>query len=78
MGWAIAVGAIVAGCSLFWTSVTGQAYFTGASSFDDRLLQSAAWMLGPPLVEAGVISVIALLVAGAIRRARPRRRGGSG
>ena len=68
--WALAVGAIVAGCALFWTSVTGPAFYGGPTSFDDRLLQSAAWMLAPPLVEAGVVGVIALLVVGAIRRAR--------
>ena len=67
--WALAIGAIVAGCALFWTSVTGPAFYGGSSSFDDRLLQSAAWMLAPPLVEAGVVGVIALLVVGALRRA---------
>ena len=73
--WAVAVLAVVIGGAFWWAGMMAENPFSGVNQ-SDRWLQYVGWVVAPPLVEGGLIGIVAMLVWTGIRRAR-RQRGSS-
>lgn len=69
--WAVALACIVVGFGLFWAANDDVSFiYVGIPTAEEQMLQALGWWLAPPLVEGGIIGVVALLVIGGIRRAQ--------
>lgn len=77
----IALGACVAfivlGATLFWSQASDPSYFMGGRPGFTQTFQQFVMILSPSLVQAGVIGIVAVLVAWALR-ARHDHRGHEG
>lgn len=70
--WAVAVLAVVIGGAFWWAGMMAENPFSGVNQ-SDRWLQYVGWVVAPPLVEGGLIGIVAMLVWTGIRRARRQR-----
>ncbi|MFC9559766.1 hypothetical protein [Agromyces sp. NPDC056965] len=67
--WAVSAAAVVIGAALFWTGISSFNYF-GPSTESDRVIQTLSWSVAPPLLQAGLLGIVVMLVWSGIRRAR--------
>lgn len=67
--WAVSAAAVIIGAALLWTGISSANYF-GPSTESDRVIQTLSWSVAPPLLQAGLLGVVVMLVWSGIRRAR--------
>lgn len=67
--WAVSAAAVIIGAALLWTGISSFNYF-GPSNESDRVVQVLSWNVAPPLLQAGLLGLVGMLVWSGIRRAR--------
>ncbi|MFB6612428.1 hypothetical protein ACFCVO_19060 [Agromyces sp. NPDC056379] len=67
--WAVSAAAVIIGAALLWTGISSANYF-GPSTESDRVIQMLSWSVAPPLLQAGLLGIVGMLVWSGIRRAR--------